>query len=263
MTIIEALILGLIQGFTEFLPISSSGHLELGAVLLNLQTQNNLLFTIVVHGATSLSTLVVFRKYIGQMIGDVLKFEWNESTEFSLKILLSMIPVGFVGLLFEEEIAAFFEGNVLLVGSMLIFTGFLLAATYYAESGTGKVTYAKAFIIGLTQAIAIIPGISRSGSTIATALLLGVDKERATRFSFLMVIIPILGGTFLKFMDYLEDPSIASGLSTTALLTGFAAAFIGGLVACNWMISLVKLGKLIYFAIYCIIVGITAVAIYY
>lgn len=262
MSVIEAIILGIIQGFTEFLPISSSGHIEIGSVLLDVTSTDNLLFSIVVHGATALSTIVVFRKDIWKIIKDVLKFEMNESTEFAIKIVISMIPVGLVGVLFEEEISAFFGGNILLVGSMLILTGFLLGLTYYFKGGNGKVTYSKALIIGLAQAVAILPGISRSGSTIATGLLLGVDKERATRFSFLMVLIPILGATFLKFLDYLENPSIANDISLNALALGFLAAFIGGLIACSWMIKIVKKGKLIYFAIYCFIVGVTSVIIY-
>ncbi|MTI29897.1 undecaprenyl-diphosphate phosphatase, partial [Xanthovirga aplysinae] len=234
MSTIEAIILGLVQGLTEFLPVSSSGHLEIGSALLNTATEDNLLFTIVLHGATALSTIVVFRKDIGKIIGDIFKFEWNESLSFGLKIILSIIPTMIVGLLFEEQINSFFGGKIVFVGSMLIVTSLLLGFTFYAKKQEGEVSFKKAFIIGLAQACAILPGISRSGSTIATGLLLGVKKEEATRFSFLMVLIPILGAAFLKALEFIKDPSVASGISISALSGGFLAAFIGGLVACTW-----------------------------
>lgn len=260
MTFLEAVILGIVQGLTEFLPVSSSGHLEIGSVLLGIKSKDNLLFSIVVHGATALSTIIVFRKDIFQIIGDLLRFEWNESLEFALKILISIIPVGIVGVLFEDEIEAFFGGNVLLVGSMLIFTGLMLMFTFFKGTTTGKVNYLKALIIGISQAIAIMPGISRSGATISTALLLGVDKEKATRFSFLMVLVPIVGAMLLKVKDLIETPELASDISAITLLGGFLAAFLSGLMACKWMISIVKKGKLIYFAIYCFIIGSIAIA---
>ncbi len=254
MGIIEAIILGIIQGLTEFLPISSSGHIELGSVLLNIQAKDNLLFTVVVHFATALSTVVVFYKDIWTIIKDF--FSWKkESTSYILKLIISMVPVAIAGLFFEEQIASLFSGNVILVGSMLMVTGTLLALTYYSKKTVGEVTFGRAFIIGLSQAVAIIPGISRSGSTIATALLLGVDKEKATRFSFLMVIVPILGAAFLKVLDYVKDPTIAEDIAFSTLLIGFLSAFIAGLIACSWMIKIVKKGKLIYFAIYCFIIG--------
>jgi len=259
MTIWEALILGLIQGLTEFLPVSSSGHLELGNYLLNTDNKENLLFTIIVHGATSLSTIVVFRKDIWHLILEVLKFKWNAATKFVLCIFISMIPAVYVGLAHEDAIEALFGGNILLVGSMLLVTGTLLTVTYFYKKNDGEVTFGKAIIIGLAQAMAILPGISRSGATIATGLLLGIKKETATRFSFLMVLIPILGATFLKVLDYLKQPQAAQEISGTALAVGFIAAFVSGLLACSWMIAIVKRGKLFYFAIYCFIVGLIAI----
>lgn len=259
MDIIEALILGIIQGLTEFLPVSSSGHIELGAVLLNVQSKDNLLFSIIVHGATALSTIVVFRKTIIQIIAELFEFKWNESTQFITKIIISMVPVGIAGVFFEKQIESFFGGNVTFVASMLLITGVLLSITYFANNPKKEVNYWKALIIGLAQAIAILPGISRSGATISTAILLGVDKEKATKFSFLMVLPPILGAMLLKVKDLVEQPELASNINLPVLSVGFIAAFISGIIACSWMINIVKKGKLIYFAIYCIIVGLSVI----
>lgn len=206
MSIIEAIILGVVQGLTEFLPVSSSGHIELGTVLLGVESSDNLLFSIVVYCATALSTIVIFRKDIVDIIRGVLAFKWNDATEFSAKILLSMIPVGMIGIFFKNQVESFFGGQVVLVGFMLLMTGTLLAMTYYVRKHTGPVTYGKAMIMGVVQALAIIPGISRSGATIATALLVGVEKERAARFSFLMVLPPILGASLLELNDFMEQP---------------------------------------------------------
>lgn len=257
MSILEAIILGIIQGLTEFLPVSSSGHIELGKYFLGVETTDNLLFSIIVHGATALSTIIVFRKDILLIVKDLFAFQWNESTQFSAKILLSMIPVGVVGILFEDKIEALFGGQITLVASMLLFTGVLLAFTSLAKRPTGDISFGKAFIVGLAQAVAILPGISRSGSTIATGLLLGIDKEKITRFSFLMVLPPIIGATLLKTKDFMETPEIASDISATALVLGFISAFIAGIIACTWMVNIVKRGKLIYFAIYCLVLGTT------
>ena len=172
-----------------------------------------------------------------------------------------MIPVGVVGILFEEKLEALFTGNVLLVGSMLIFTGLLLTFTYFSKNTTKNVSYIRALIIGIAQAVAILPGISRSGSTISTALILGVDKEKATRFSFIMVLLPIIGATLLKLKDYFETPDLAGGISAYALVIGFLSAFISGLLACSWMIKIVKRGKLIYFAYYCFAIGLISIII--
>jgi undecaprenyl-diphosphatase len=261
MNIIEALILGIVQGLTEFLPVSSSGHIELGKAILNIQTTDNLLFSIVVHGATALSTIIVFRTTIIDLFKGLLEFKNNESFRYTMKIIISMIPVGIIGVLFEEKLEALFTGNVLLVGSMLIFTGLLLTFTYFSKNTTKDVSFGRAIIIGLAQAVAILPGISRSGSTISTALILGIDKEKATKFSFIMVLLPIMGATLLKVKDYLEAPSLAGGISTSTLIIGFLAAFISGLLACTWMIQIVKRGKLIYFAYYCFAVGIISIVI--
>ncbi len=261
MNIIEAIILGLIQGFTEFLPVSSSGHIELGTALLNAGATDDLFFSMMVHGATALSTIVVFRKDILQIFAGLLKFEYNESWQFAVKILISMVPIAIVGLLFEKQVEAFFGGNTLFVGFMLLVTGFLLTTTYYAGKRTGHVTKSRALLIGIAQTIAILPGISRSGSTIAVALLLGVEKSEATRFSFLMVLIPILGGTLLKAISFMNDPAATVEIPVPALISGFAAAFLAGLVACSWMVNIVKKGKLIYFAIYCFIIGTIAIVL--
>lgn len=259
MTFIEALILGIIQGLTEFLPVSSSGHLELGTYFLGVQSEDNLLFSIILHGATACSTVVIFRKDILEIIKGILRFEWNEPTQFAAMIVLSMIPVGIVGVFFEDQIESFFGGNILLVGTMLLITAVLLAFTYFSKKNDGEITFKNSFLIGLAQAIAIMPGISRSGSTISIALLLGVNKEKAARFSFLMVLPPILGAMLLKTKDFLENPEIAAHVSGMNLTVGFLAAFFSGLLACQWMISIVKKGKLIYFAIYCSVVGLFAV----
>lgn len=259
MTLFEAIILGIVQGLTEFLPVSSSGHIELGTYILGVESKDNLLFSILVHAATALSTIVVFRKDIWEIITDLFKFQWNEGTQFALKILLSIIPIGVVGVLFEDQIAEFFGGKILLVGIMLLITAALLSFSHFAPKKDGIVTFPKALLIGIAQTIAILPGLSRSGTTISVALLLGVDRARAARFSFLMVLIPIIGGGFLKLLDYLENPAIADGISGSALTLGFLAAFVSGLAACLWMINIVKKGKLIYFAIYCAIVGLIAI----
>jgi undecaprenyl-diphosphatase len=260
MTAIDAIILGIVQGLTEFLPISSSGHIELGSVLLKVQTNNNLLFSVVVHGATCLSTIVVFRKDLGLLLKDLFRLK-KDATYYSTNLIISAIPVAIIGLTYDKEIEGFFNGEILLVGFMLLITGLFLAMTYYAPQQSGKVTWGRSLLIGLSQAVAILPGISRSGATISTALLLGVEKEKAARFSFLMVIMPILGGSALKLFDYFKNPEMAEGISQWVLVLGFLSAFFSGLVACKWMITIVKKGKLIYFAFYCFIVGSMAIII--
>lgn len=255
---LQALILGLIQGLTEFLPVSSSGHLELGKVILGLEATESLSFTVVVHGATVLSTIVVFRKDIGQLLKGLLAFRWNWQTRYVALLLFSMIPVLMVGLFLKEPLEALFTGNLLLVGSMLLITASLLTFSYYFKPRQRPITFADAFIIGVAQALAVLPGISRSGSTIATSLLLGKKREEAARFSFLMVLIPILGANLLDLLDYEASQSAAIG--AVPLIVGFFAAFMAGLLACQWMIRIVNRGKLIYFAIYCLIIGTTAIA---
>jgi undecaprenyl-diphosphatase len=253
----QALILGILQGLTEFLPVSSSGHLEIGHHLLGVTANNNLLFAVVVHVATVLSTIVVFRKDISELIKGLFAFQWNESTIYVSKLVFSAIPVLFLGLLFKDEIEALFTGNIALVGSMLIFTSLLLAATHFAKTNDGKLTFLKSFIIGLAQAIAVIPGISRSGATIATGLLLQNKKDEVARFSFLMVLLPVIGAAFLDIIS--GDISSTESGGAVPLLVGFIAAFLSGLLACSWMIKIVKRGKLIYFAVYCLIIGVIAI----
>ena len=258
MSWIEALILGIIQGLTEFLPVSSSGHLEIGSVLLGTQSSDNLLFAVVVHLATALATIAVFKNDILILVKDVLKFKWNESTQFASRIILSMVPVFIVAILFKDQTEELFVGNLILVGSMLLITGGLLLFAHYKKDGDKSVSFVGAIIIGLAQAFAVLPGISRSGSTIATALILGVERSKAARFSFLMVLIPILGASLLELLDYSENPAIHS-ISTWSLVAGFLAAFVSGYLACKWMLQIVKRRKLTYFATYCFIVGIIAI----
>ena len=262
MDALDALILGIIQGLTEFLPVSSSGHLELGKVILgdNSIPKNSLMFTVVLHFATALSTVVVFREDVSKIFKGLFKFQRNEETEFSLKILISMIPAGLVGFFFEEELESLFGGNLLLVGSMLLVTALLLVLADRAKKTDQKVTYLHALIIGVAQAFALLPGVSRSGATIATSVLLGDDRGAAARFSFLMVV-PLIIGKMLK--DILSGEFTQDTPAIMALLVGFAAAFLTGLLACTWMIKLVKQSKLTYFAVYCAIVGIIAIVFTY
>jgi undecaprenyl-diphosphatase len=255
---LEAIVLGIIQGLTEFLPVSSSGHLELGKALLGDQSlpEESLLFTVVLHFATALSTIVIFRKEIFEIITGLLQFKWNEQTEFSVKIVLSMIPAAIIGVLFNDQIEALFSQQILLVGAMLILTGLLLFLADRAKNTDKKVTYKSALIIGVSQAIAILPGISRSGATISTSVLLGIDRERAARFSFLMVV-PLIIGKMAK--DILDGGLTSSQMEILPLILGAIAAFVSGLLACKWMISLVKMSQLKYFSFYCLIVGVIAI----
>lgn len=254
---LEALILGIIQGLTEFLPVSSSGHLEIGKVILGVEAEKSLLFTVVVHGATVLSTIVIFWKDIVKLLKGLFEFKWNEDTQYIAKIIVSMIPVIILGFTFAEEIASLFTGNLLLVGSMLIVTAALLTFSYYAKQMEKSISFVDSFIIGVAQAAAVIPGISRSGSTISTGLLLKNKKDGIARFSFLMVLVPIIGANVKDLMS--GEFTSEGGVGVTALVVGFIAAFISGLLACKWMIGIVKKGKLIYFAIYCLIVGLIAI----
>ncbi len=257
---IQALILGLLQGLTEFLPVSSSGHLEIGKHLLGIDTPDNLTFTVVVHGATVLSTLVVFRRDIVSLLAGLFKFKWNEETRYVAKIAFSMIPIAVVGLFFKDYVEEIFNSGsiLLLVGLMLLVTASFLAFSYYRKSGDRDITFRDALIIGVAQTIAVLPGISRSGATIATGLIIGNKRTEVARFSFLMVLVPIIGENILSLLkaDY-STPS--QGPGAMVLLFGFVAAFVSGLLACRWMIEIVKRGKLIYFALYCAIVGALAI----
>lgn len=255
---IEAFILGIIQGLTEFLPVSSSGHLELAKLILpNEYTgESSMLMTVVLHFATALSTVVIFRKELLQIINGLLQFQWNDASKFSVKIIISMIPAALVGVFFDDIIESFFNGAVLLVGSMLLVTGGLLFLADKTKNTTKEVSFFHSIIIGISQAIAILPGISRSGATIGTSVLLGIDREKAARFSFLMVV-PLIFGKIAK--DVLSDKFSLASIDIASLSIGFLAAFITGLVACTWMISLVKRSKLVYFSFYCFVVGTAAV----
>tara|TARA_B100001093_G_C26595814_1_gene913641 strand:+ start:149 stop:943 length:795 start_codon:yes stop_codon:yes gene_type:complete len=258
MDTIDSLILGIVQGFTEFLPVSSSGHLELGKAMLGNQSipKDSMLFTVVLHFATALSTMVVFRKDIFEILFDLLKFQWNSNTQFIIKIIISMLPAALIGIFFESELEALFLSNIPLVGAMLLITGLLLILADRATNSNTTVEHKTAFLIGISQALAMFPGISRSGATISTAVLLGIDKTKAARFSFLMVI-PLIFGKISK--DILNGELTYDGSEFTSLSLGFIAAFISGLIACTWMIRLVKNSQLKYFAIYCTAVGLVAI----
>lgn len=256
---LEAIILGLVQGLTEFLPVSSSGHLELGKYLLDINPEKSLIFTVVVHGATVLSTIVVFWKDIWKILKGLFKFQLNEETLYVLKLIVSMIPVLIVGVFFMDEVEQFFNGNIIFVGSMLLITSALLAITMLVKSNTRNIRFLDAFIIGIAQALAVLPGISRSGATISTGLIIGNKKELITRFSFLMVLVPIIGANAQNIMS--KDVSVNSGVGFLPLLAGFLAAFISGLFACKWMIKIVNKGKLIYFAIYTFVIGTIAIIV--
>lgn len=254
----EALILGIIQGLTEYLPVSSSGHLAIGANLFGLNGEENLTFTVAVHVATVLSTIVILWKEIVWLFTDLFKWKWNEGTKYIVNIVISMIPVGIVGLFFKDKVEAIFGSGLLVVGICLLVTASLLAFSYFAKPRQREnISPLHAFIIGIAQALAVLPGLSRSGSTIATGLLLGNKKERLAQFSFLMVIPPILGEALLDLKDIAENglSQAMAGLPPLSLAIGFFAAFICGCLACKWMINIVKKGKLIWFAVYCAIVG--------
>jgi undecaprenyl-diphosphatase len=255
----EALVLGIVQGLTEFLPVSSSGHLLIGSALFGLSGEGNLAFAVVVHAATVLSTIVVLWSEVAVLFKSLFRFKWCEETQMVAKILLSMIPVAIVGVCFKDHVETLFGSGMLTVGCMLVLTAALIAFAGYAKPRQKEtISFKDALIIGLAQACAVMPGLSRSGATIATGLLLGNKKEQVAKFSFLMVIIPILGEALLDLLKG-EFTLAASGVSETALACGFLAAFVTGTIACRWMISLVKQGKLIYFACYCTVAGLCAI----
>ena len=273
----QALILGLVQGLTEYLPVSSSGHLTIGQYLFGIDGEGAMDFEIMVHVATVLSTCVILWKEIVWLFKDLFKWQWNDGTKYVVNILISMIPVGIVGLCFNDQIQAVFNydrvgaqfGNpILLVGICLLVTALLLTFSYFSKPRQKEnISPLHAFIIGIAQAVAALPGLSRSGSTIATGLLLGNKKEKLAQFSFLMVIPPILGQALLDAKDMLfpDAEAVAQAISTptAALVVGFIAAFVSGCFACKWMINLVKKGKLIWFGVYCAIIGILAIVLPY
>lgn len=267
---IQALILGLVQGLSEYLPISSSGHLEIFKQLLGLDLEAgaSMEFTVLLHVATVLSTIVVLWREFAPLCKSFFTFKNDGNTRYVLKILLSCIPVGIVGVFFKKDIEAFFGGDLTIVGICLIVTALLLSFSYFvrtspltARSYTPRsITWLDAFIIGISQAIAVLPGLSRSGTTIATGVLIGDKREEVAQFSFFMVIIPILGEALLDVMKIMsgssEEAQTVSSLGVVPMLLGFLAAFISGCLACKWMLNIVKKGKLVWFAVYCVIVGI-------
>lgn len=256
MTWFEAIVLGFIQGLTEFLPVSSSGHLEIAKSLFGVDHETSFYFTVAVHGATVLSTIVVFWKEIITLAKGTLEFRYNDETSYVLKIIVSMIPVGIAGILLKEPIENMFNGNMVFVGFMLIITSLLLAGAHFMRKGSRTINYLDALIIGIAQAFAVIPGISRSGATIATGLLIGNNKDEMARFSFLMVLIPVIGANLLEiFTGEIQ----AGGAGIGMITIGFVTAFISGYLACSWMIALVRRSKLVWFSIYCVIIGLLAI----
>ena len=271
---LQALILGIIQGLTEYLPVSSSGHLAIGQALFGMDDgASNLTFTVLLHVATVFSTLVILWKEIVWIFKDLFaRQSWrsyrdlNNGTKYAINILISMIPVALVGFLLKDKVEEVFGSGLLIVGIMLLVTASLLAFSYFAKPRQKEnISPVHAFIIGIAQACAVMPGLSRSGSTIATGLLLGNKKEKLAQFSFLMVIPPILGEALLDVKDIFEVgfSEAMSGISPVAAIVGFLAAFISGCFACKWMINIVKRGKLVWFAVYCAIVGLLAIVLPY
>ncbi len=257
MSIIEAIILGIVQGLTEFLPVSSSGHLAIGKELLGIET-NNLAFEVIVHAATVLSTIVVFRKEISGLILSSLKFRYNKDTEYILKIALSMVPVLVAGILLKGPIERLFGSGLLVVGISLLVTSALLMTSRYVGSGKKEIGYKVALGVGIAQAFAVLPGLSRSGATISTGLMMGAKREEIAKFSFLMVLVPILGETFLELLSGDFSPASA-GIDSVSLIAAFAVAFVSGLFACKAMIALVKRARLEGFAVYCAIMGLLSI----
>ena len=260
---LQALILGIIQGLTEYLPVSSSGHLEIGNALLGVEIEENLTFDVMLHVATVLSTLVVLWSEIDWIMRGLFKFQMNAETKYALNILVSMIPVGIVGLFFKDKVEEAFGSGLLIVGVMLLVTAVLLTFSYYAKPRQKEhISLWDAFVIGVAQACAVLPGLSRSGSTIATGLMLGDKKDKLAQFSFLMVIPPILGEALLDILKAVKGEEVVSdAIGTIPLCVGFLAAFLSGCFACKLMINLVKKGKLIYFGYYCAVVGL-AILVY-
>ncbi len=253
---LQALVLGIIQGLTEYLPVSSSGHLAIGSYLFGIEGEENLAFTVLVHVATVMSTFVVLWKEIDWILKGLFKFKMNDETKYFLNIVVSMIPIGIVGVFFKDKVEEIFGSGLLIVGCCLLLTAVLLTFSYYAKPRQREnISMKDAFIIGLAQACAVLPGLSRSGSTIATGLLLGNKKEKLAQFSFLMVIPPILGEALLDVLKAAKGEEAFGDISVLPLVVGFIAAFVSGCLACKWMINIVKKGKLIYFGIYCAIAG--------
>ena len=253
---LQALVLGIVQGLTEYLPVSSSGHLAIGSYLFGIEGEENLAFTVLVHVATVMSTFVVLWKEIDWILKGLFKFKMNDETKYFLNIVVSMIPIGIVGVFFKDKVEEIFGSGLLIVGCCLLLTAALLTFSYYAKPRQREhISLKDAFIIGLAQACAVLPGLSRSGSTIATGLLFGNKKEKLAQFSFLMVVPPILGEALLDVLKAAKGEEAFGDISVLPLVVGFIAAFVSGCLACKWMINIVKKGKLIYFGIYCAIAG--------
>lgn len=256
MNTLEAILLGIVQGLTEFLPVSSSGHLQIAKEILGVEINNNITFDVTLHAATVLSTIVVMWAEISRLLKGVFSKTLNDEQRYVLKILLSMIPAGVVGILLGDQIEALFS-SLLFVGFMLLLTAVLLSFAYYAKPRQKEhISYRDAFIIGCGQALATLPGLSRSGTTIATGLLLGNQKGAVANFSFLMVIPVILGKMLL---DILSGDMASMEVGTVPLVAGFVAAFVSGALACKFMIDIVKRGKLIWFAVYCALAGMVCI----
>lgn len=251
----EAFVFGLVQGLTEFLPVSSDGHLEIVKYLSG-GIEESFLFTIAVHAATILSILFVFWREITQLGSGVLQFKMNDETDYALKLIVSMIPVAIVGFTMKDWVESLFTADMTITGSMLLVTALFLFAGHYVRKGTKKISFTGAFIMGIAQALAVLPGLSRSGSTISTGLMLGHRKEELTRFSFLMVIVPVIGVSLLEILGA-ERTSVDVVLMP--LIVAFVTAFVSGYFACRWMINIVRRGKLIWFALYCSVVGLALI----
>lgn len=262
METVEAIILGAVQGLTEFLPVSSSGHLQLAKALLGVEIEENLTFDVMLHAATVLSTIVVLWAEVWGLVKGLFTRGMNDEKALIIKLIISMIPIGIVGLMFKDQIDAMLGSDYIMavVGGMLLLTAVLLSFAYYARPRQKQtISYGDAFIIGLSQAVASMPGLSRSGTTIATGLLLGNNKAAVATFSFLMVLAPIIGQSLLDVMD---GGMAFTGIGVGPLVAGFVTAFVVGCLACRFMIDIVKRGKLIWFAVYCAIVGCVAIGSY-
>lgn len=263
MSILESIILGIVQGLTEFLPVSSSGHLQIAKEIMGVTIEDNITFDVTLHAATVLSTIVILWSEVKYLFKGLFMFRYNDQTKYVLKILLSMIPVGIVGLLLKDTMNEMLASEAILaiVGAMLLLTALLLLFAYKAKPRNKQtISYRDAFIIGLSQAVATMPGLSRSGTTISTGLILGNQKAVVAEFSFLMVLLPIIGESFLEIMD---GALVMQGISTAALAAGFVAAFITGCLACKFMIGIIKRGKLVWFSLYCALAGLTSIIFYF
>ncbi len=251
----EALIFGLVQGLTEFLPVSSEGHLEIVKFFFG-GIEESFLFSLVVHGATVLSILVVFRREIIQLFAGLFSFRMNEETSYVLKLIVSMIPIAIVGFTIKDRVEALFGADIRITGAFLLVTALFLLAGQFTPRKNKPISYGSAFVMGIAQALAVLPGLSRSGSTISTGLMLGNNKDELARFSFLMVIVPVLGANFLELLTA-ESEAVSQVM--TPLVIAFVAAFVSGYIACRWMINIVRKGKLGWFALYCIAVGLSLI----